>query len=109
MRYLTKLLLLLAVILGASATAFALDKSYYAAHSKLAEGRWVKVKVSTTGIQELSFEALAAFGFNDPSKVKVFGYGGKVLPEILSKDHTDDMNQVAPSIIGNKLYFYGVS
>lgn len=109
MRYLTKLLLLLAVILGMSATAFALDKSYYAAHSKLAEGRWVKVKVSTTGIQELSFEALAAFGFNDPSKVKVFGYGGKVLPEILSKDHTDDMNQVATSIIGNKLYFYGVS
>lgn len=43
--------------------------------SILAEGRWLKVRVDTTGVYRLSHKTLAKWGFADPSKVSVAGYG----------------------------------
>ncbi|MBO4370356.1 MAG: type IX secretion system sortase PorU [Paludibacteraceae bacterium] len=48
----------------------------YAPHSKLSTGRWVKIAVEKTGIQALSYSDLRSMGFENPSKVRVFGYGG---------------------------------
>ncbi|MDE6378754.1 MAG: hypothetical protein K2K72_08425, partial [Duncaniella sp.] len=59
----------LILALGASLTARS------AGESLLAEGRWVKVAVDTTGVHLLPLEMLHSLGFNDPDKLVVAGYG----------------------------------
>lgn len=49
-----------------------------AASAPLADGRWAKVGVDTTGIFEISYERLRELGFSDPSRVAVYGSGGVV-------------------------------
>ena len=53
----------------------------WADHSVLAGGRWVKIAVSEEGIYSLTAKDLAAMGFNDISRVKVYGYGGRLQSE----------------------------
>lgn len=87
------------------ASAFGAD--YYAKNSKLATGKWVKIKVTETGIQEITYEELSRFGFSDPSKVKVFGHGGEILSEILYNSMPDDIEQIPVLNENNKILFYG--
>ncbi|MDE6498937.1 MAG: hypothetical protein K2L21_09795 [Muribaculaceae bacterium] len=47
--------------------------------SRLATGRWVKVKVSTEGIQQITHDLLREWGFDNPESVAVYGYGGTAL------------------------------
>ncbi len=70
----------------------------YAAHSVLADGRWVKVSVSSSGIYQLTDKLLRDAGFTAPTRVKVYGYGGALQPERLTADYlaaTDDLHEVA--------------
>lgn len=60
----------------------------------LAEGNWVKVNVTTRGLQTISRQTLRNFGFADPEKVYVYGYGGRMISETLSSDHPDDLPPV---------------
>lgn len=53
----------------------------WATESVLAEGSWVKIRVSKEGIYELSATTLAGLGFADISKVKLYGYGGRIQEE----------------------------
>lgn len=53
----------------------------YASQSVLAEGKWVKIRVSKEGIYQLTDAQLAKMGFSDPSRVKLYGYGGRLLPD----------------------------
>lgn len=46
------------------------------ATSPLATGRWAKVSVDTTGVFEISHQALKEMGFAEPTKVSVYGSGG---------------------------------
>lgn len=67
----------------------------YAQNSVLSEGRWVKIKVSDTGIYKLSAADLKKMGFTDISKVSVFGYGGYMLNEdFAANDYIDDLPEV---------------
>ncbi|MDE6342636.1 MAG: hypothetical protein K2K93_09980, partial [Muribaculaceae bacterium] len=66
----------------------------YSEKSMLAEGNWVKVNVTTRGLQTLSRQTLRNFGFSDPAKVYVYGYGGRMISETLSSDHPDDLPPV---------------
>ncbi len=50
-----------------------------AADSRLAQGRWVKVKVDTEGIQQITHEQLSQWGFDHPADVAVYGFGGTAL------------------------------
>lgn len=50
----------------AAAPAAALPVDHYAANSVLAEGRWVKLKVPSTGVHYLSNTLLRRMGFNNP-------------------------------------------
>ncbi len=43
--------------------------------SVLATGRWVKIHIDSSGIYKISHSTLAEWGFPDPSKVYVYGYG----------------------------------
>lgn len=63
----------------------------YTYSSVLSSGRWVKIRVSQSGVYKLTNSALRSMGFSDPSKVKLYGYGGEVLPETDLQNLTDDL------------------
>lgn len=89
------LLLLLATAVAPMRVA-AYSASFYANSSVLAEGKWVKVEADTTGIYQVSYEQLRAWGFDDPAKVCVYGYGAiKCTNHEFTADYCDDLPQTA--------------
>lgn len=103
-------LLLLAIGIATLAipdNAHALPLTSYTQNSVLSDGNWVKVSVSETGIHMIPVSTLKNWGFSDPSKVKVYGYGGKRLRDLLnSSTYIDDL-PITQSVTTNKgLYFY---
>ena len=89
-------------------SAVALDSNHFTTSSKLAQGHWVKIAITQTGMYELDREQLAEMGFSDPSAVRVYGYGGKMLSEVLTNDLPDDLQQVPALRQDDKVCFYGV-
>ena len=79
----------------AAGTATALTSSYYAAESKLASGHWVKIIADSEGIYQISYDTLREWGFSDPSKVAVYGYGATALDDHSLLNKPDDMSQTA--------------
>ena len=99
--------LLLAVIFGVLSSN-ALPTSIYSKRSVLADGRWVKISVAESGIHFISKETLRSWGFTDPSKVRVHGYGGNRQPSVLSvANYKDDLPEVACERTQKGIYFYG--
>lgn len=87
------------------------EPSRYAGHSVLREGAWAKIRVPATGFYQLSNELIRKCGFSDPSKVKIYGYGGALQPECLTGDYlreTDDLTEVPTCTIGSQRVFYAV-
>ena len=66
----------------------------YADSSVLATGRWVKIRVSENGVYKITNSELSRMGFSNPSKVRLFGYGGHLLPETKLTDIADDLQEV---------------
>lgn len=66
----------------------------YTGISKLNSGYWVKIRISESGIYQISYADLRAWGFVDPAKVKLYGYGGAMLPEDFQKPYIDDLPEV---------------
>ena len=106
--FLLNLLCISVVALLAPAELHALDLSTYTDVSKLASGRWMKVSVEESGVYLLSTSRLRSMGFTDPTKVRVFGYGGARIPDMLSAaTYIDDLPEV-PSVLTDKgVVFYG--
>lgn len=105
-----KLILLLVAGFFLARPAVALPTSYYTDNSLLSSGKWVKVKVSSTGMQEIPFSKLKELGFSDPSKVAVYGYSGVELSSYeFSTSMSDDLPAVPVANYGDKLVFYGVA
>lgn len=84
----------LATVILPALSIFAADPAKYSSSSVLSKGNWVKIDISTPGLQTLSRQSLKNFGFNDPKAVYVYGYGGRMISEILSVDHPDDLPAV---------------
>ncbi|MDE6559393.1 MAG: type IX secretion system sortase PorU [Muribaculaceae bacterium] len=100
------ILIFLAFLL-APADADAREVSHYATESKLASGKWAKVKVSASGMQFISNATLAKLGFRNPKDVRVYGFGGRLLPETLTNEDPDDL-PLTPSLVTDKgIYFFG--
>lgn len=81
----------------------------YAEHSLLAKGKWAKIRVSETGIHELTAEVVSKAGFSNIDKVKVYGYGGNLVPEVLTDSYlreNDDVSEVATCKVGGRRLFY---
>ena len=70
---------------------FALPVSHYAQSSVLSSGKWAKIRVEKTGMQFLSNAQLKNLGFANPSKVNVYGYGGRMISEVLDSKQIDDL------------------
>ncbi|MCH5168453.1 MAG: type IX secretion system sortase PorU [Prevotellaceae bacterium] len=67
----------------------------YAASSRLANGKWVKIGITEDGLYQLSRASLKKMGFTNPDKVHLYGYGGHLLPEYINRNtHHDDMVEV---------------
>lgn len=86
--------IVICLLLSIGTLLYALPRNFYATESKLASGKWVKIKVGYTGVFKLSYEDILKAGFPNPDKVKVYGYGGEMLPETFSKEKKDDLPQV---------------
>lgn len=82
----------------------------YAAHSKLASGTWIKIRVPNDGIYQLTDAFIRQCGFSDPSKVRIFGYGGHLEDEALVGSELvqyDDVPEVPTCTINGRRLFYG--
>ena len=87
------------------------DGERYAANSQLATGTWAKIRVPSTGIYQLTSDLIRQAGFTDINKVKVYGYGGAMQPEVLTGDYltqTDDLQEVPLCDVDGKRLFYAV-
>ena len=81
----------------------------YAEHSVLASGTWAKISVPSSGVFQLTDDVIHRAGFTDMSKVKVYGYGGKLQDEILTGDMLtayDDLKEVPTCTVNGKRLFY---
>lgn len=74
--------------------AFSAPAERYASSSVLASGKWMKINISTPGLQTLTRQTLKNFGFSNPKEVYVYGYGGRMISEVLSDSHPDDLPAV---------------
>lgn len=84
----------------------------YADHSVLATGTWAKISVSETGFYQLTDAVVRKAGFSNPSKVKIYGYGGALQPEKLTGDYltkTDDLKEVPTCVLNGRRIFYAVA
>lgn len=105
---LSTITLTLLLLAGAGQRARAFAPETYAAHSRLAAGRWLKVSVEQTGMHVVTDKALRAAGFSDPEKVKVYGYGAERLPMKLDAATLRDDLPETPSVYlpGKGVCFY---
>lgn len=66
----------------------------YNTSSVLAQGKFVKVRISETGVYKLTYEDLTSMGI-DPQNVRIFGYGGGILDQNFQSTKIDDLPEVA--------------
>ena len=77
----------------------------YADESVLANGHWVKIRVSETGVCRMSYSELHNAGL-DPAQVRVFGFGGTMLTQDFMQPKIDDLPEI-PVYRGNDyILFY---
>lgn len=74
--------------------------------SVLANGKWVKVQIETTGIKRISKSTLETFGFTDISKIAIYGNGGKQLAYSNSATRQNDLARIAVRRANNNIYFF---
>lgn len=102
-------LILLSLTMLAVPSLRAFDTSAYADASVLASGKWVKIAVETDGLYLLTNSRLKSWGFTDPSKVVIRGYGARVQSDVLSlSNYTDDLPAVQSALTDKGIVFYGV-
>lgn len=92
------------------AYASSLTSNRYASHSVLSSGTWVKIRVAEQGIYQLTTAQLAAAGFKDPTKVKLYGYGGLMQDSIFDFTSAnrliDDLEEVPLYRRNGSVLFY---
>lgn len=99
--------LLIAIAGALSFCAYGLPTDFYGRQSRLASGKWVKIKVKDCGIQFISDADLRKMGFTDVENVRVFGYGGRLLSDALNSSMADDLPAAPAMRVGGGLLFFG--
>ncbi len=59
--------------------------------SKMAQGDWLKLGITRTGVHKITYQELQNAGISAPQNIQVYGYGGAVLPEKNNEPMPDDM------------------
>ncbi len=91
-------------------------------NSILASGNWYRFKVDKTGVNRISRSFLSGLGIDvnsiDPTRIKIYGHGGKSLPAVNSDDQFYDSPEIAITVTGesdgrfdgnDEILFYGVA
>ncbi len=93
----------------AAAGASALPVEHYASSSVLASGRWVKVAVPSSGLYRITAAQLRSWGFSSPENVRVYGYGGRRIPDkLVAENYIDDLPQVQTAVSPSGIVFYAI-
>lgn len=66
----------------------------YVSSSVLATGKWVRISVRENGIHKITHSELKKMGFSNPANVRLFGYGGHMLPETGLENLPDDLQEM---------------
>lgn len=66
-------------------------KNSFNANSVLSSGKWVKIRVETDGIYQLTYSELVSMGFDNPANIRLFGNGNKMLPINNNEPRIDDL------------------
>lgn len=94
------------LLFSVNAAAFPVDT--YAKNSKLSSGKWVKVKITEDGIYQITKSDISKWGFSNIDNIRVFGYGGEAISDVMSKDNfIDDLPQVPVIRTNAGILFYG--
>lgn len=105
--FLSAVCLSLALFLPLAAHAFPTD--IYTENSVLASGKWVKVSVEQTGVHFISTAALRSWGFTNPEKVTIHGYGGQRIPDRMNRaSMVDDLPRLQVLRTQQGIYFYAL-
>lgn len=78
----------------------------YTHESVLSRGRWIKIGITESGIYKLSYSKLRGMGFQNPDSVRLFGYGGAMLPEQKLQNLPDDLQEQPLWRGGDYVLFY---
>jgi len=94
----------------------------FAAQSKLVEGTWYKIAVTEDKVFKLTRTFLISLGMDvanvDPRKIKLYGYGGGMLPSSNNAARPDDLLENSIIVVGEQdgsfdandyVLFYGQS
>lgn len=103
--------ILATVTLCAALSAVAYPTSHYSAQSVLAEGKWAKVQVDTSGIFQITYQQLQDLGFDNPRNVTVWGYGAVVASaQQFESSYPDDLTPTpVVHTSDGRILFYGES
>lgn len=97
-----------------------LKSDNYVSHSVLSQGDWYRIQLNKTGIFKLTYADIKAMGVDmakvTPTKIRLFGNGGGILPEANDIGRYDDLYENAISVVtanpgtfapGDFILFYG--
>ncbi|MDP1801950.1 MAG: type IX secretion system sortase PorU [Bacteroidota bacterium] len=80
------------------------NSSAFKNNSVLATGEWFKIGVTRTGFHKIDKAFLAKIGVNfsnlNPKNIRIYGNGGRMLPELNSAFRYDDLEENAIEVIG---------
>jgi len=78
--------------------------SQFTTNSVLNTGKWYKIGLTQTGIYKITRSQLEGMGMNvsalDPRQIRIYGNGGKMLPELNSVERLDDLTENAIYVVG---------
>ena len=81
-----------------------LKNSRYASSSLLASGDWYKIAVTKDAVFKIDAQFLSQLGIDvktiDPQDIRMFGYGGLMLPQENDETRPDDLEEIAISVVG---------
>lgn len=70
--------------------------------------RWARISVPSNGLYVLGAEELRSLGFSSVERVRVWGWGGALLPEAIVLSAGRGLEEVPTLLEGGSLYFYGM-
>jgi hypothetical protein len=73
-------------------------KNSFGTNSFLSSGKWVKIRIETDGIYQLTYSELVSMGFDNPGNIRLFGNGNKMLPLYNNEPRIDDLIEKAVHI-----------
>ncbi|HEY4789011.1 MAG TPA: type IX secretion system sortase PorU, partial [Bacteroidales bacterium] len=62
--------------------------------SVLSSGDWYKFFVTKSGVYKISYNDLKNLGLTNPGNVRIYGNGGRMLPEVYSGNAPDDLKEI---------------